>query len=129
MMGVPIGTGSPMTEWDVAAVLRVLDCARLPLDDEKLLQTAMALRFTAAGIAHEREKSLGDGDIVDFLIGGVAVEVKIKGARAAIYRQCARYCAHDAVTAIILATNIAMALPERVGGKPAFVAMLGSGWL
>ena len=118
------------TEWDVAAVIDCLSHARLPLDDEKLLQVAMAEAFIAARIPFEREVQLSERDCLDFLIpGGIAVEVKIKGGRHAIYRQCARYCALPAVTALILATSLPMALPERIQDKPAFVVSLGEAWL
>jgi hypothetical protein len=80
--------------------------------------------------------NLGDGDIVDFLVitevmplSGVAIEVKIKGSRRAIYRQIERYCRHDAVEEIVLATNVPMSLPATIGGKSAYVANLSRGWL
>jgi len=110
-------------------VVHLLTTNRLPLSDEKVLQRSIADVLEAAALDFEREVRLGDGDIVDFMLGGLAIEVKIKGARRAIYRQLERYCRHEAVTSIILATNVPMALPVEINGKPTAIAQLGRGWL
>ena len=109
-------------------ILAVLRGRRFPLHAEKATQAAIAEAFTAAGIAFEREARLAEGDIVDFRIGGVLVEVKLKGARRAIHRQCVRYGAHPGVSALILATTVAM--PPLPGlAVPSFVVSLGRAWL
>jgi hypothetical protein len=113
----------------ISMVVHLLTTHRLPLSDEKLLQRAIADVFEAAAIDFEREVRLGPGDIVDFMIGDVAVEVKIKGARRAIYKQLVRYCGYPAVGSIVLATNVPMGLPIDISGKPTAVAALGRGWL
>lgn len=110
-------------------VRRLLSSVRLPIDSEKALQAAIEAHLTASGAAFEREVTLAPGDIVDFMVGAVAVEVKIKGARRAIYRQCERYAAHDNVEAILLVTNVAMGFPPEIGGKPTAVLHLGRAWL
>ena len=111
-------------------IVDVLTRNRLPLADEKALQAAMAAAFDRAGLPYAREVRLSDDDIVDFMVAErAAVEVKIKGARRSIYRQCERYCAHDRVSELVLATNVPMSLPATIGGKPASVALLGLGWL
>ena len=114
-------------------VARLLETARLPLGDEKQAQEAMAKSFDTVGISYVREFRLSARDIVDFLIDcgvdQIAVELKIKGAPRAICRQCERYCAHEAVGALVLATRRAMSLPPLLHGKPCVVASLGVGWL
>ena len=80
-------------------------------------------------IEHEREVRLAPGDIVDFMIGGVAIEVKIGGRKRSIYDQCERYCEHERVEALVLATSVAMGFPPEIKGKPCYVASLGRGWL
>lgn len=120
-----------------AHIIDLLERNRLPLADEKQLQERMADVLVADGLYIRREYPLGDGDIVDFLVlsndilplRGVAIEVKIKGARRAIFKQLERYVRHEAVEEIILATNVPMGLPERIGGKAASIASLGRGWL
>jgi hypothetical protein len=112
-----------------ADIIQLLTTRPFPLSDEKALQVEMAAAFTAAGIAFEREVHLGAGDIIDFMAGSVGIEVKIKGARRAIFRQVERYCGYAAVGEIILATNVPMNLPVEINGKPTAIAALGRGWL
>jgi hypothetical protein len=117
-------------------IIHLLITHRFPLADEKLLQAEIAGVLAAAQLSFRREVRLGPRDIVDFVVDdpaqitvGVAVEVKIKGNRRDIFRQLERYAAYDAVSAIVLATNVPMNLPETICGKPASVAALGRGWL
>ncbi len=113
----------------IEAILAALSGVRLPLHDEKALQAEMAMHFAALGIPAEREVALGGGDIVDFMVGGIAIEVKIKGGRRDILRQCQRYAAHAQVDALVLATNVAMGFPPELNGKPTAVLNLGRAWL
>lgn len=116
-----------MTELE--AIQRVLSLARFPLNSEKDLQAAIEMHLAYSGVDFSREHNLGGGDIVDFMIGGVAVEVKIKGSRRAIFRQCERYASHESVEAILLVTNVAMGFPAELRGKPTAVLNLGRAWL
>lgn len=111
------------------AIVRLIETLRLPLSREKELQRALTPYLERFGLPVLREHHLIDGDIIDYLVGEVGIEIKIKGQRRAIYRQCERYCRHDAVQALVLATNAAMGLPATIAGKPVFVASLGRGWL
>jgi len=110
-------------------IIDLLTAHRLPLSDEKALQAAMVTVFETAKLVFQREVHLGPRDIVDFMIENVAIEVKIKGARRAIFRQVERYCGYDAVGSIVLATNVPMNLPAQICGKPTSIAALGRGWL
>lgn len=113
-----------------AHIADLLTKHRLPLSDEKILQAEMARVFAEAGLPYAREVTLGEGDIVDFMVGETtAVEVKIKGSKRAIFRQCERYCGHDRVAELVLATNVPMSLPPEICGKPVAVSLLGFGWL
>ncbi|MDQ7981885.1 hypothetical protein QYH69_32195 [Paraburkholderia sp. SARCC-3016] len=107
----------------------IIERHRLPLNDEKVTQAAIANALGLAGMKFEREVRLSDEDIVDFMIGRVAVEVKIKGAKAAIYRQLERYAEHERVASILLVTSRSMHLPALINGKPTLVASLSRGWL
>ena len=102
---------------------------RVPLTDEKVTQAAIANALELAGVAFEREVRLSEADIVDFMIGSIAVEVKIKGAKAAIYRQLERYAEHERVTSILLVSSRSMHLPSLINGKPTLVASLSRGWM
>lgn len=134
-MNVPASIEALAIDGAAQMIAALLECSRLALDDEILLQGAIADLLMRNGIKHMREFRLSDHDIIDFLLPGpvpgmsLGLEVKIKGGRHAIYRQCERYCGFDVVRGLILATNVAMALPSPIAGKPTFVAHLGRGWL
>ena len=110
-------------------IVKFIQSRRWPLSDEKSLQASIAEQLNVARVSYEREVQLAKGDIVDFMIGDVAVEVKIGGQRRAIFRQCMRYCEHDRVSHLILATNVALGLPGTMAGKPVSIASLGRAWL
>ncbi len=114
----------------LAQVASLLRTSRLPLGQEKQMQAAFADKLEAAGFVFEREKRLSPADIIDFLVdGGIGVELKLSGQRAAFVRQCERYCAHDEVKAIIFVTNRAITLPPLINGKPARAINPAEAWL
>lgn len=113
-------------------VLSALSGVRIPLTDEKATQVEISRILSAAGIDHEREARLPGAGIIDFLFPcGLGMEVKLLKAVSAraIYRQLDQYLEHEQVTAIILASNRAMHLPEMVRGKPCHFLSLGRAWL
>jgi len=112
-------------------IVRLIRRIRVDLSTEKRMQADIEQAFIAASIAFEREKRLSPEDIPDFLVqGGIVVECKVKGARKMdIYQQLRRYAVHPDVTAIILASNVAMGLPGDIEGKPLYAANLSAGWL
>ena len=114
-------------------VRSVLLGARVDLSSEKAAQAGLALLLhdRLFGVSIEREVRLSASDIVDILVdGGVAVEVKLRGAgKMAIFRQLRRYATCPQVRAILLVSNTAMGLPEQIEGKPAAFVSLGAGWL
>lgn len=112
------------------AVVKVIVGARADLSNEKATQAAIDGAFTRKGLPFVREYRLSSLDIPDFFaFDQVAVEVKIGGAKAAIYRQLRRYAAHEEVKALVLASNVAITLPETIDGKPLRLANLGAAWL
>lgn len=76
-----------------------------------------------------REHVLGRSDRVDFMVSGVAVEVKVGGSLAALTRQVHRYAAHDTVTGVLVVTTrwYHGGLPETLHGKPIGVLRVGVG--
>lgn len=118
-----------MNDIDVFDIMRLINGRRFSLSDEKKLQAEIEIELTAAGIDHKREHRLDDRNIIDFMIGTIGAEVKIKGAKLNIYRQVERYAGFDAIKRLILITNVAMGMPPLINGKPVYVVNLAKAWL
>lgn len=117
---------------EVQAIISALSGKRFTLSDEKVLQQELYDQFVLKlpGISIEREHHLNKEDIPDFLINGhIAVEVKIKGAKKAIYNQCVRYCEHEKVKVLLLITNLSMGFPEQINNKDCYFYKLSRAWL
>jgi hypothetical protein len=112
-----------------AHIIHLLTTRRYSLAHEKDCQAEIADVLEASGLPFRREVHLGPDDIIDFMVESVGIEVKIKGARRAIFRQVERYCGYAELSEIILATNVPMNLPHEINGKPTAIAALGRGWL
>ena len=114
----------------VADIVHLVRSARVDLSSEKAAQDDLEKLLDAAGIPYAREVRLSGRDIVDFTIGLVALELKLKGAnKKSVYRQLCRYAKHDGIETIVLASNLSMGLPPTIEGKPAYFVRLGEGWL
>lgn len=110
-------------------VLACLRPRRFDFDNEKVLQKQMEEAFRAAGIAYQREVRLSPTDIIDFMVGNIGIEVKIKSAKKAIYKQCVRYCQQEQVGQLLLLTNKQLGFPDSINGKPTHILNLGLAWL
>ena len=111
-------------------LVSLIRSARLDLSNEKQSQADLESLLIAAGIPYEREVRLSATDIVDFLIDGIALELKLHGAvKKSVYRQLVRYAKHDRVKVILLASSLSMGLPPQIEGKDAYLVKLGEGWL
>ncbi len=96
-MGVPPATAAVLAEVIAAHRYRVVT--------EYDLQAAVGAVLADAGYQVSPEHVLSAGDRVDFLVEGVAVEVKIGGNAASVLRQLIRYGTHNQVTEILLVTT------------------------
>lgn len=99
------------------------------LDFEKDTQAQIEKVLKNDGISYSREHRLSNRDQPDFMIGDIAIEVKIKGSPSDILRQCKRYCAYPEVKSIILMTNKALGFPKQLIGKDCYVIDMGKAWL
>ena len=102
---------------------------RFDLASEKELQFKIKIVLSKNGVAAEAEHRFTPNDIVDFFIDGIAIEVKIKGSAAEIFKQCERYCQFEEVKELLLITNRSMGFPKEINGKPCYVLNLGNAWL
>jgi hypothetical protein len=119
-------------------VAELLVRARLPLDTEAALQRAIEEQLIKAKLTYAREVKVAGGRI-DFLEGYAGpcgphtectgIEVKIKGGKRAIWRQCDAYCGDPRIARLIVVTAIALGLPPVMRGKPVTIIQLGRAWL
>lgn len=129
----PIVTESELRLRSMAAYADInaeLRSVRLDLTDEKILQLEIQnviLKRTIYSL--EREVRLSKKDIIDFMVLGLGIEVKIKGSKTEIYRQLQRYAEFEEVKCLWLITNKAVKLPEYINGKNAYILNLGAAWL
>lgn len=81
-------------------------------------------------IVYEHEAKIGPRCRVDFLVDGIAIEVKRgKPDTATVTKQVERYCASPEVTALILVTERALIhYPKENNGKPVRVVALSTNW-
>ena len=102
---------------------------RLELANEATLQAQIAAALELAGLPFEREAWLSARERIDFLVGPVGMEVKVKGGPTEIARQCARYCATGRISALVLATSRRIGLPPELEGVPCRELNLARSWL
>lgn len=88
----------------------------------------VAYCLEAAAVKYEREVILDARNRLDFLVGGVAVELKIKGGVASLLRQLDRYAQFEQVQAILVVTTRRQlcGLPSRLRGKPVRALYVGT---
>lgn len=111
---------------DARLVAGFLRQARYRMGAEALLHDDVERHLKAGAIPYEREHRLGPGERLDFLIANrVAVELKIRAQRKAIYRQLERYAQHDIVYGLVLVTASALGMPKEINRKPVYVVQLG----
>lgn len=111
-------------------IIKLLSDHRFDVHDEKRTQEQVEKALAFRKIAFHREYKLDEKNIPDFLVeGGIAIELKIKGSKKAIYRQCERYCQFDQVKELILVTNRSMGFPQEINGKSCYVLNIGRAWL
>ena len=86
---------------------------------ETVVQDQIERALRGWGVTYQREVELAPGDRIDFMVGTVGIEVKIKGTRAQIIRQLARYIRDDRVHEIVLAATSRRVLataPDEIAG-------------
>lgn len=109
-------------------VVQALSTVRFNFATEDDLQ--LGIGQALGTIPHEREVILAGAGRIDFLVGDVGIEAKIKGGISAITRQLARYAQHDRIGALVVVTakeQHRLQIPGELGGKPIRVVCLRRG--
>jgi hypothetical protein len=121
--------GMDLNNISLDELVQVLKHQRFALHQEKELQAGIEQLLIQKSIEYTREVPLSKGSIIDFMVGNIGIEVKIKSAPKSIYYQCVRYCQFQEVNSIILLTNKIIKLPSTINKKPTRVINLGEAWL
>lgn len=96
----------------------VLGKYRLTFRHESELQEQIADILGREQIGFVREFKLSKLDRLDFLLGRVALEVKILGSINEHLRQIKRYNAHPEIDGTILLATRPFPVPDTLSGKP-----------
>lgn len=112
-------------------IISLISKQKFDLTKEKITQAQVQQVLDMSGLLFVREYHLDKINIPDFFHDtcGIAIEVKIKGSKIAIYKQCERYCNFEAVKVLILCTNKAVGFPKEINGKPCYLINIGKAWL
>ena len=115
---------------EIDMVSRAIASLRAPaLPEEYDLHGMIARALAAAGVGYAHEYRLGPRCRIDFKVGRVGVEVKKGRPRSApLAKQLGRYLVSGELAAVIVVTQRAVSLPERIGGKPVVLISLNRLW-
>ena len=113
-------TDTTATQEELLRVERLLRAFRFHFTTEAELQRQIAAALERVHQAFEREHSLGPAGRIDFLVGQVGIEVKIKGSVTEVGWQLQRYAEHVEVAGLLLITARAQhrELPTMLNDKP-----------
>ena len=74
--------------------------------NEMVLQESIEFILKGKPLPHVREKPI-KGGIIDFLVGTVGLECKVKSSKGAVMRQLSKYAESEEVTELLLVTTVA----------------------
>lgn len=104
----------------ISGLVGLLERHRFRFGPERELQAGIEKMLAGAGVPFERERDLGAAGRVDFLVQGIAVEVKVAGSADAARAQLTRYAGSELVAGVLLVTSCwqVSRQPEELAGKP-----------
>ncbi len=108
-----------------ADVARLLSSARFRQGTEALLQKDIEDFLYRSQIRFDREVRLTPGERIDFMVGSVGIEAKIRVDKRAIFRQLTRYARFERISSLVLISGTALGLPRAIEGKPVYFVSLG----
>ncbi len=117
-------------EEELNRVLAALRRVRAPLQrGEYDLHALLKDALTEGGCGWEHEVPLKPRCRIDFLCGGVGIEVKRgRPERARVREQLRRYAESDRIAALVLVTERQIDLPDSLCGKPLRTVCLNRLW-
>lgn len=115
-----------MTVTEIAAIL---SRKRFTLSTEKDVQAEIDQVLRATVPEHKREVVLDDKNTIDFMVGTIGIEVKIKGNKSAIFKQLQRYAEFDEINELIFVTSKAVGIPPTLNNKSIYVVNMSKAWL
>ena len=110
----------------LAKVKYLLANQQYDITEERLIQDKVEMVLEENEIPYTREARLTDSDRIDFLIGSLGVEIKLKTPLTQVTRQLHRYAQSDLVTKLLLVTTSPklQGVPIKFNGKPIHVLLL-----
>lgn len=111
----------------------LLSDGRFDYSDEMICQNAIAQFLDSKSISFLREYELAGSGVCDFYFPNSRIVLEVKAGKGwskrGVYRQCERYCQHEDVSGLVLATGKIQGMPETISNKPIRVYQLGLGFL
>jgi len=114
----------------IETILSALRGLRIPQCVEEYdIHRTVGDALTEAGIAFRHEAPLGPRRRIDFLAGGVGIEIKrARPDRRKLAEQVRRYLESDELTGIIVICQTEVSLPAGISGKPVRTLSLNRLW-
>lgn len=101
--------------------------------DETICQNEIEHFLRFKKIMFCREHELTGSGICDFYFPTSKLVLEVKAgknwSKRRVYRQCERYCQHESVNGLVLATGSIQGMPTSICDKPIRVYQLGIGFL
>ena len=114
----------------IGRVTDAVSAVRVPaMPEEYDIHALVGRSLSAAGIDYRHEFRLGPRRRIDFMAGGIGIEIK-KGRPSArlVREQLARYLECEALEAVVVVAQKSLPLPGSIGGKPVRMVSLDRLW-
>ena len=115
------------TSLRVVRAMESIRCGASCTEEELHAQVAFALK--TCGLEVEHEVRLAPRCRIDFMCGGIGIEIKkSRPERSKLIAQLTRYAACDQVEALIVAAPRGVNLPKEIAGKRVIMIALERLW-
>ena len=116
----------PKKQPTVASLKKLLSNQAYTITEERLIQDKIEAVLNTKKVQHLREAHLTKRDRIDFLVGTIGIEVKLKTPVTQVTRQLHRYAQSDLISELLLITtspSLAQ-IPKEFNNKPIHVLLL-----